>query len=433
MLSIIYFGITNKSNAAAVVGTWDISADDGESNVTATLYDDGNFVISGTGKMIDCDDDRASNRPFYSKIEYIKKVEIKNGVTSIGKNTFRHCISLTEITIPNSVTDIGMYEFSGCTSLKEITIPNSVTKIEYKAFNQCSSLTEISIPNSVTTIGICAFSGCSSLQNITVEENNREYCSVDNIIYNKNKTKLIQCAITKAGFLNILEGVKSIERYAFEGCSSLTNINIPNSVTTIGEYAFNQCSSLTEITIPGGVTNIGEKAFIYCNDLTIYTSSDYVANYAKENEINYVLCTMINTEGNSTEWTIEDGKTYMEIKENTTMEKINNYIRTNGKIEVYKGDTKITENNKLLGTGMEIRIKLDNEEIRLTAIVKGDMTGDGKVSIGDLSQLSRYAAGIEKNLSIEYLKASDVVKDGKYGTISDILKMSRVLAKMDTL
>ena len=82
---------------------------------------------------------------------------------------------------------------------------------------------------------------------------------------------------------------------------------------------------------------------------------------------------------------------------------------------------------------MEIRIKLDNEEKRLTAIVKGDMTGDGKMSISDLLRLSRYAAGIDKNISIEYLKASDVVEGGKYGSISDILKMSRVLAKKDSL
>ena len=130
----------------------------------------------------------------------------------------------------------------------------------------------------------------------------------------------------------------------------------------------------------------------------------------------------------------EEGKNYIEnIKANTSIEEIKSNIRTNGTIEIYKGDTKITENNKLLGTGMEIRIKLDNEEIRLTAIVKGDMTGDGKMSISDLLRLSRYAAGIDKNISIEYLKASDVVEGGKYGSISDILKMSRVLANMDSL
>ena len=130
----------------------------------------------------------------------------------------------------------------------------------------------------------------------------------------------------------------------------------------------------------------------------------------------------------------EEGKNYIEnIKANTSIEEIKSNIRTNGTIEIYKGDTKITENNKFLGTGMEIRIKLDNEEKRLTAIVKGDMTGDGKMSISDLLRLSRYAAGIDKNISIEYLKASDVVEGGKYGSISDIAKMSRVIAKMDSL
>ena len=53
LLAFLYFTITNISNAADVEGTWDISADDGQSHVTATLYSDGNMIISGTGDMKD--------------------------------------------------------------------------------------------------------------------------------------------------------------------------------------------------------------------------------------------------------------------------------------------------------------------------------------------------------------------------------------------
>src|SRR5574344_1574471 len=43
---------------------------------------------------------------------------------------------------------------------------------------------------------------------------------------------------------------------AFNGCSSLTSIEIPSSVTSIGNNAFYYCTSLTSVTIPSSVTSI---------------------------------------------------------------------------------------------------------------------------------------------------------------------------------
>ncbi|MBO7291146.1 MAG: leucine-rich repeat domain-containing protein, partial [Bacteroidaceae bacterium] len=65
-----------------------------------------------------------------------------------------------------SVTSIGKQAFSDCSSLTSIEIPNSVTSIGYSAFSGCSSLTNVEIGNSVTSIGGSAFSGCSSLTSI---------------------------------------------------------------------------------------------------------------------------------------------------------------------------------------------------------------------------------------------------------------------------
>ena len=44
--------------------------------------------------------------------------------------------------------------------------------------------------------------------------------------------------------------LNSIGDFAFEECSSLTQMIIPSSVTKIGNYAFNECSSLTKLQIP---------------------------------------------------------------------------------------------------------------------------------------------------------------------------------------
>ena len=62
-------------------------------------------------------------------------------------------------------------------------------------------------------------------------------------------------------------GTANIGNSAFDGCFSLTQINIPNGVTSIGIYAFSRCYSLTQINIPDGVTSIGNSAFNNCYSL----------------------------------------------------------------------------------------------------------------------------------------------------------------------
>ena len=135
-----------------------------------------------------------------------------------------------------SVTSIGSEAFYGCSGLTSVTIPNSVTSIGWYAFSGCSGLTSVTVPNSVTSIGSFTFSGCSGLTSVTIPNS-----------------------------------VTSIEMQAFYGCSGLTSLTIPNSVTSIGEAAFWGCSGLTSVTIGSGVKSIGSKAFAYCKDLETVT------------------------------------------------------------------------------------------------------------------------------------------------------------------
>ena len=217
------------------------------------------------------------------KCSSLTSITIPEGVTRIGNVTFEGCSKLTSITIPDSVTSIEYCAFQGCSSLTSITIPNSVTSIGYNAFYGCSSLTNITIPNSVTSIGDRAFYNCSSLTSINVSENNKNYCSVDGVLFNKDKTELIQYPRKKEGTnYKIPNSVTSIGDYTFSKCGSLTSITIPEGVTSIGTGAFYECDSLTSITIPEGVTSIGDEAFEYCSSLTSITIPNSVTSIGHE-------------------------------------------------------------------------------------------------------------------------------------------------------
>lgn len=174
----------------------------------------------------------------------------------------------TSYAIPNGVTSIGYWAFCDCYSLTSITIPDSVTSIGTMAFEDCSSLTSITIPGSVTSIDDNAFYVCRKLNQINVDTANTAYSSVNGVLFNKEKTKLIRYPIGKADTsYSIPDGVTSIGDYAFSWCSSLTSITIPDGVTIIDRNAFQYCRSLTSITIPDSVTYISAEAFDGCDSL----------------------------------------------------------------------------------------------------------------------------------------------------------------------
>ncbi|MDP4178084.1 MAG: leucine-rich repeat protein, partial [Bacillota bacterium] len=199
-------------------------------------------------------------------------ITIPSSVTSIGDSAFIWCSSLTSITIPSSVTSIGSSAFARCYDLTGITIPSSVTSIGDGAFDMCGSLTSVTIPSSVTSIGNDAFWNCTKLITIDVNAQNAVYSSLDGVLYNKLKTTLITYPNGKINSTFVIpSSVTSIGDYGFAYSFNLTSITIPSSVTSIGNDAFCNCNSLISITIPSSVTSIGEEAFCLCNSLTSIT------------------------------------------------------------------------------------------------------------------------------------------------------------------
>jgi len=195
-------------------------------------------------------------------------------ITEIGRNAFQ-LSKITSVVIPAGVTVIGDWAFSGCSSLTGITIPASVTTIGDGAFSWCSSLTGITIPAGVTSIGKGVFFDCVSFTAINVDERNKAYMSIDGVLYNKDKTTIIQYPAKKLDKRYVIPaGVKRIGENAFYNCESITGITIPAGVIFIGEWAFYACINLENINIPSGVTEIKFGAFGHCDALPEETRAE---------------------------------------------------------------------------------------------------------------------------------------------------------------
>lgn len=86
------------------------------------------------------------NRTYQSAVH---KVEIGEGVTSIGGSAFQNCYSLASITIPEGVTSIGAAAFSYCYGMRyyDFTACDSVPALSStNAFNGISSDCQMLIP-----------------------------------------------------------------------------------------------------------------------------------------------------------------------------------------------------------------------------------------------------------------------------------------------
>ena len=254
IVTLLPLGLVETAWAATVVGSGDCGKNG--DNVTWKLTSEGTLTISGTGDMADFEWD---GTPWYSVSSQVKSVVIKDGVTSIGDCAFGGCISLTSVSIPDGVISIGFAAFESCSLLTGVTIPNSVTGIGDYAFGYCSSLISVTIPGSVTSIGEAAFAGGSTSVNVSRE--NKNYCSVDGGLYDKQKTTIFHPGKIQNGAFRVPDGVNRIGDSAFFDCTSLTSVIIPKSVTSIGSLAFLGCIRLTNVTIPDGVTSIGDAAF----------------------------------------------------------------------------------------------------------------------------------------------------------------------------
>lgn len=105
-------------NAEVYSGT--CGADTNGSNITWSLNtEDSTIIIDGVGEMKSYN---YSHAPWYDINSYIKTIEIKQGVTTIGNSAFANCFNLKSVSIHGALSQIGTSAFYNCDVLDEVYI-----------------------------------------------------------------------------------------------------------------------------------------------------------------------------------------------------------------------------------------------------------------------------------------------------------------------
>lgn len=244
-----------------------------EGGIKANCFDLEHIVVSDDNPNFSVENGVLFNKNktkliFYPQGLEDTEYEIPNGVIAIDDFAFGNCDNLKNIVIPSSVETIGEAAFLS-SGLNSVDIPEGVTTIGKDSFTG-SNISKVTIPSSVSQIEDRAFTFCNDLQEFQVNNDNINYSSSDGILFNKNKTILIQYPLGN--------GEESYE--------------VPSCVETIEMQAFASIGNvaLSTITILNNVKKIGSQAFFGYENLTIYGyEGSYIQTYARDNNIPFAI------------------------------------------------------------------------------------------------------------------------------------------------
>lgn len=159
---------------------------------------------------------------------------------------------------------VGQGMFANLPQLQEINLPEKTRLIGQDAFRNCSSLTRISIP--AVTEQLIPSRGCSSLQRVDITPGNKQYQSVDGVVYNGSGEALVWWPEgLKRETITFSPTLKAIEERALQQCR-VRHIVLPNSLERIGNLAF-YGSEMESVKLPDHLETLAPGVFQSCKNL----------------------------------------------------------------------------------------------------------------------------------------------------------------------
>ena len=271
-LDVIQFADPNVK--AICVENWDTNGDGelskAEAKAVTSLEVDGTPVFKGKATITS-----------FNEFQYFK------GLTALPDYAFQACTKLESIVMPDSLATLGQYAFFGCEKLNSIVLPKNITVLPMFCFAGCNAFTSFTVPEGVTTILNNAFRNCKGITSISFPQTltKLEGAQFDNA-RQKIKTLVIPKSVTNLGasglvsnFDNLVVESGNTKYDSREGCGCIiettsnkilygsNNARIPNGIKIINAEAFKSLKDLKKIELPNTIISIGNYAFAYTDSL----------------------------------------------------------------------------------------------------------------------------------------------------------------------
>lgn len=207
----------------------------------------------------------------------LKRFVFPEGYSTVPENMFKWCDNLETITLPEGIKSLGRGAFFGCRKLKELKLPKSLERLEGDVFYDCRSLKSLYFHENLKEIDgrgeFGNFVECKKLKAIKVSPDNKNFCDIDGVLFDKEVKTLIAFPQGRGG------------RYV-----------VPETVEAITDNAFLFNNKIREVHLPVGIQEIGESAFEGCKHLKVHSPEEFIIEkgfYLKAVLVPLIICMAI--------------------------------------------------------------------------------------------------------------------------------------------
>ena len=319
----ITYRVIDASTSSPKLAVYNVKGVSGTVTIPATVFDgiDTHFKVTQIGGGHDSDN--------YEWSSTVTGVTLPNTITTIDSRAFAGS-GITSLTLPASVTAVkgtkSMFWNTLISQLKEIrvaagntsfisdngvlyttghkaliAIPNkydlssttyiysinpNCVKVYPDAIPSYLNIKKLNIPAATTDLSFGTWPQFSystfTLEEFDVDTDNSAFCSIDGVIYDKEKAQVLLYPPGKQDtHFTIPDNVTTVAKYVFYNNSYLTSINF-NNVQTVDACAVFSCSLLQTITIPSSLTSISTGAFQTCPKMSKYIVEAGNPNYSTD-------------------------------------------------------------------------------------------------------------------------------------------------------
>lgn len=350
----------------------------------------------------------------------IETLTVSEGIETVGLDAFYNCQSLTSVTLPKSLRSIAPGMFRYCTNLSKVNFHNETEVLGEYMFYGCRSLKSVRIPPSVIYVPRGAFAYCENLY----------------VVY-------------------FYDGLRQIGDGAFMYCS-IISLSYPKNLFYIGHKAFAYNKDFDTSGAPWDV-NIENDAFVGCNGIVLGYPGD-----ASGQEVTQTVCTAAETFCTDAAETLgappdesdpgavslptESASAILPPEDSTDPHESTDSIdKTTAPCASLPASESITsEKNYHNGDISELAEFEDKKIKEMSSInenrkeylmsvawdvrLRGDANGDGTVNIKDATQIQKYAAGLIRSDSRDFVfKSADVDANGTVN-IKDATAVQKIVA-----